>query len=173
MFMKAKTVLLLSLVCASSLVAADENRPARRGPDGAVRAQSGFGGPLSSVGAFEKVLTEEQRQKLREYTQANSEKARSSQQEAMKMRRELQEAVLNGEADEAAVKQKTDAIAKLEAEVLAARLSAMAKVAATFTPEQKQKVRELGEQMRARGAAGRERQAGTAGEPAAPAPPAK
>jgi len=176
--MKAKTILLVSVLCAAPLFAADEQQPPRRPVDGPARAQAGFGGPLSSLGAFERVLTDEQRQKLREYTRENSEKARVSQQEAMKMRRELQESVLGGQADEAAIKQKSEAIAKLEAEVFAARLYAMAKVAATFTPEQKEKIKELGEQMRSQrpglGAGPRDGEPPrTPREPAAPPPPAK
>lgn len=178
MIMKTMTLLFVSALLAAPLMAADEARPERRPPDGPRRAQMGFGGPLSSTGAFEQVLTEEQRKKLREYTQENSETARKSQQEALQMRRELQEAVLSGKADESAIKEKSEAIAKLESEVFAARLNAMAKVAKTFTPEQREKIKEMGEQMRAArpglGAGSREGEAPrTPREPAAPPPPAK
>jgi Spy/CpxP family protein refolding chaperone len=175
--MTTTILLLAAALLALPLVAADDDKAPRRPNDGARRTQAGFGGPLSSTVSFEQVLTPEQRQKLREYTQANGEKARASQQQAVQMRRELQEAVLSGQASEATIKEKTESIAKLESEVFAARLNAMAKVAATFTPEQKEKIKELGEQMRAGrsglGAGPREGSPPSAPrEPAAP-PPAK
>jgi Spy/CpxP family protein refolding chaperone len=123
------------------------------------------------------VLTEEQRRKLREYMQAGGEKLRASQQEVMKLRSELQDSVLNGKADESAIKQKSEQIAKLEAELLSARMSAMAKLADSLTDEQKEKIKAMGEQVRA----GRARLARRAQEgpalapqpPAAPPPPPK
>jgi Spy/CpxP family protein refolding chaperone len=96
----------------------------------------------------------------------------------MALRRELQEAVVSGKADDSFIKQKSEAIAKLEAEILAARMSAMAKVAATLTPEQKEQIKEASEQLRTArpglGAGGREGTAPRAPrEPAAPPPPEK
>jgi len=149
-------------------------RPAA--PDTPNRPQTGMAGPAVGMGAFDRVLTDEQRQKLREYTQASSEKSRATQMESLKLRRELQESVMNGDATEAAIKQKSEAIAKLDAEVLAARMSAMAKVAVTLTAEQKQKIKETSTQMRTArpglGAGPREA-APPVREPAAPPPPAK
>jgi Spy/CpxP family protein refolding chaperone len=174
--MKVKVLLFASALLTTQWLAAAD-APARP-TDGAARAQAGFGGPLSSLGGFERILTDEQRQKLREYTQANGEKSRASQQQAIQLRRELQESVLSGNASEASIKEKSEAISKLEADVLAARMTAMSKVAATFTPEQKQKIKDMSEQMRSArpglGAGPREDDAPRPPrEPAAPPPPAK
>jgi Spy/CpxP family protein refolding chaperone len=173
MNMKTEILLIASMLLALPLVAADDARPAQRPAEATRRAPGGLSSPISGVSSFEQVLTEPQRQKLREYTQANAGKARASQQEAIKMRRELQDAVLNGNAGEAAIKEKTEAIAKLEAEAFAARLNAMAKVAATLTPEQKEKVKQMGEQVRAgrSGLGAREREAAVPGAPREPAAP--
>jgi Spy/CpxP family protein refolding chaperone len=177
--MKVKALLFASsFVAAQWLTAADAPAAAGGRADGTSRPPAGFGGALSGVGGFERVLTEEQRKKLREYTQASSVKTRESQQEAIKLRRELQEAVMAGSATEATIKQKTETIAKLESEVLAGRMLAMSQIAATLTPEQKEKIKQMSEQMRSArpglGAGPREGDAPRGvREPAAPPPPAK
>ena len=93
--------------------------------------------------AFERVLTDEQRQQMREFMQAQGASMREGQQKLVQLRSELQEAAFNGKAEEKFVKQKTDEIAKLEAEQLRIRTLALAKVAATFTDEQKAQVKEM------------------------------
>ena len=169
-------VKLLLLLLATPLIAGDSGVPARGGAAGVNRPQAGLGGPAFGMGAFDRVLTEEQRQKLREYTQPGADKMRASQLEAFKLRRELQESVLAGEADEAAIRQKAEAIARIETEVLAARMSALAKVAATLTPEQKRKIKEMSAQARPAGPglrAGQREAPPATREPAAPPPPQK
>ena len=163
---------LLVFLLATPLIAADSSAPARRAAAGVNRPQAGLGG--LGMGAFGQVLTEEQRQKLREYLQSGSGKARTSQVEAIQLRRELQESVLAGEADDVAIRQKSEAIARLETEALAVRMSALARIAATLTPEQKQKIKEMSAQARpvARGRRAAQRNASPAArEPAAPPPP--
>ena len=89
------TPLFLALaVAASPLLAADPEKPVRRSTKALDRSQAGIAGPQGGVAAFERVLTEEQRQKLREATQANAETIRGNQQAAIKLRRDLQEATL-------------------------------------------------------------------------------
>jgi Spy/CpxP family protein refolding chaperone len=110
--------------------------------------------------------------------QADAKTLRANQQESAKLRRELREAVLSGSADEAAIRQKSEAIAKLDGELLAARMAALAKVAATLTPEQKEKIKEVSKPPRnARPGLGAGRRDGDAlrppPEPAAPPPPEK
>jgi Spy/CpxP family protein refolding chaperone len=179
MIMKLNTLLFMALALAANLFAADEpNRATRSAAEAGRRLPSNVAGPLGGLGAFDRVLTDGQRQKLREYTQANNEKTRAGQQEAMRLRRELQQDVMNGKAGEAAIKAKTDEIAKLEAAALAGRMNALAQVAATLTPEQKEQIKQMSEQSRAArpglGAGPRGGEApGPAGEPAAPPPPAK
>src|SRR4051812_36741777 len=109
--MKALSVLFLSLVLTVELMAANNAKPARRVPaDGANRPRAGA---AAGAGGFEQVLTDEQRKEFREQMQANGAKTRASQQESVKLRRELQEAVVNGKADGAFIKAQAEAIAKL------------------------------------------------------------
>lgn len=176
--MKAQLCLLTSSMLAIRLFAAEPAAPPRRATvaEPPNRPQTGIAGPAAGMAAFDRVLTDEQRQKLREHTQASSEKTRATQMESLKLRRELQESVMNGSANESLIKEKSDAIGKLDAEVLAARMSAMAKVAATLTPEQKEKIKEMSTQARAARpglGAGPRDAAPPAREPAAPPPLAK
>ena len=146
--MKPKILLLASLLLTSQLIAA-EVKTVRRAANAPKGPQAGLVAPPGDAGKFERVLTDEQKQKLREYTQANGEKLRARRQEAVRLRHELQEAVISGQADEATIKDKSEAIARLEGEVLSARMNALAKVAATLTAEQKEKIKEMGGQVRA------------------------
>jgi Spy/CpxP family protein refolding chaperone len=102
---------------------------------------------------------------------------RGNAQKLAQLRRELQEAALNGKADEKLIKEKTEAIAKLDVEQLRVRTLALAKVAASLTPEQRQKIQEISERTRTErpglGAGMREREVLRKGEPAAPPPPEK
>jgi Spy/CpxP family protein refolding chaperone len=169
---------LVLAIGASPMLAADAEKPARRSAKALARTQTGVAGPQGGVAAFERVLTDEQRKKLREATRANTGKIRGNQQEVLKLRRELQEAALAGQANEAEIKEKAEAISKLEAETLAARMNAIAQIAATLTPEQKQKIKEMSQQVRTvrpgLGAGARTGEAPRlAREPAAPPPPEK
>ena len=173
--MMAKAVWFGSVLLTFQLVAADNAKPGRRAPiDGANRPRAAAAG----AGAFEQVLTDEQRQTFREQMRASAGKMQSSQQESVKLRRELQEAVFSGKATEEFIKAKAEAIAKLDAEVLAARMNAMAKIVPSLTSEQKEKLKELSVQVRnARPGlgAGRRNAEGPPAprEPAAPPPPEK
>jgi Spy/CpxP family protein refolding chaperone len=169
---------LVLAIGASPMLAADAEKPVRRSAKALARTQTGVAGPQGGVAAFERVLTDEQREKLREATRANVGKIRGNQQEAIKLRRDLQEAVLGGRANEAEIQQKAEAISKLEAEALAARMNAIAQIAATLTPEQKQKIKEMSQQVRpvrpGLGAGARTGEAPRLSrEPAAPPPPEK
>jgi len=143
--MNLKYLILVMALGAGPLLAADTEKPVRRSAKAPARSQTGVAGPQGGLATFERVLTDEQRQKLREATQANAANIRGKQQEAFKLRRELQEAALAGRTTEAEIKQKSELIAKLEGEALAARMNAIAQIAATLTAEQKQKIKEMSE----------------------------
>jgi Spy/CpxP family protein refolding chaperone len=178
--MKVSLIIPLCSFLALTLIAADPEKPARRpAAAGATRtlragqAGAGAGGLL----ALERVLTDEQREALREHMKAGGKELREGQQELMKLRRELQEAVLSGKATASVIKEKTEAIAKLDAEQLGARMTALSKIAATLTDEQREKLKNTGEQLRpgrpAAGAGLRQGDAPATTEPAAPPPPDK
>ena len=163
------------------LGAADAPNPARRpanaGGGPANRPALGQAGQGGGPAAFERVLTDEQRQKVRELMQAQGGDVRENLQQLARLRRELNEAVFSGKADEKFIQEKTDAIAKLDAEQLRARMMALSKVAATLTTEQREKIKEMGEQLRAArpglGAGPHGGEAPRPQEPAAPPPPEK
>ncbi len=159
---------------AGVLLAADERPPRRPATEGAPRPLRGEAGGFPGL---ERVLTDEQRETLREHMQAGGKALRAAQQELMQLRSELNEAVLAGKATAAVIKEKTEAIAKLDAEQLRARMTALSKIAATLSEEQREKLKDLGEQLRAGrpglGAGPREGEAPVRREPAAPPPPEK
>ena len=178
--MKASLIIPLCSLLAAALMAADPEKPGRRpAAAGAARALragqagAGAGGPL----ALERVLTDEQRESLREYMKEGGKELREGQQALMKLRRELQEAVLGARANASFIMEKTEAIANLDAEQLRARMTALSKIAATLTDEQREKLKDMGDQLRAgrpgRGAGLREGEAPARSEPAAPPPPEK
>ena len=147
--MKSKVILLVATILVCRLHAADETKPLRRPADAAIRPGLAQGGAGNGLVTFERVLTDEQRQKMRELMQEKGGDLRQNAQRVVQLRRELNEAVFAGKADEKLIKEKADEIAKLDAEQLRARMTALSKIAATFTPEQREKVKEMGEQMRA------------------------
>jgi Spy/CpxP family protein refolding chaperone len=165
--MTAKWIIILAMVAAMQISAADAKKALRRAAAGG----AGANGP----GAFEQVLTDEQRTQVRQFMQEQSAEFRDNIQELAQLRRELQEAALNGKADEKFIKEKTEAIAKLEAKQLRVRTLALAKVSASLTPEQRQKIKEISERIRAGrpglGAGLRDKELPRKGDPAAPPPP--
>ena len=177
--MKTKFLLLPIALLACRLSAADAQNPVRR-PAGAGANRPALGqqaGPAGGPVAFERVLTDEQRQQVRESLQEQGGDFRASAQKLMQLRRELNEAVFSGTADEKFIREKTDAIAKLDAEQMRVRMLALTKIAKTFTAEQKEKIKEMVTQMRANrpglGAGLRDGEAPRPQEPAAPPPPEK
>ena len=165
-FMKTQLWLMAALLLVGRSMAADA-KPARR------LAREQAMAPAGAMG-FERVLTDAQRQQMRDYIQEQTPDFRESMQKLGQLRRELQEAVLAGKADEKVIKEKTDAIGKLESEQLRVRMAALAKVASTFTADQKEKIKEMSERPRAARPGLRPRRAdGEApgkAEPAAPPP---
>ena len=168
--MKAKLIAILAVTLAVPLSAADaEKKAQRRAAAEAVRGKA--------PAMFEQVLTDEQRQQVREFMAGQGTDFRENVQKLAQLRRELHEAALNGKADEKFIKEKTEAIAKLDAEQLRVRTLALAKVAASLTPEQRQRIKEMGDRIRAErpglGAGLREKEVLRKGDPAAPPPPEK
>ncbi len=145
------------------LSAAAPEKPARR--------PAAAGGPA----AYERVLTEGQREVFREHLQAHARELRAGQLELAKLRRELQESVLNAKASASFIKEKTEAIAKLDAAQLRVRMAALSQIAPTLTEDQREKLKSVGEDIRAGrpGLAGGLRPAESPAqpEPAAPPPP--
>ena len=177
--MKAFLLFSTLTVLAATLPAADAEKRARPEKTDAPRRPV-LAGPANGPVAFERVLTEAQRQQVRELVQAQGASMRESQQNSAQLRRELQEHAFSGQADAKLIKETTEKIAKLEAEQLGLRTLALAKVAETFTEEQRAQVKQMSERLNAaraplagglRGKDGEE--ALRRREPAAPPPPEK
>jgi Spy/CpxP family protein refolding chaperone len=168
--MTAKLITILALALAVPLSAADAAKKAQRRT-----AAEEAGGKAPAT--FEQVLNDEQRRQVREFMMGQGTEFRENIQKLAQLRRELQEAALNGQADEKFIKEKTEAIAKLDAEQLRVRTLALAKVAASLTPEQRQRIKEIGDRVRAErpglGAGLRDKEVLRKGDPAAPPPPEK
>lgn len=117
------------------------NQPAgetRRGQPG---GQPGFrGGPGQGLPLMEQVLTEDQRDSLRQAMEAQREKMRGLQEKIRDARKALMKAALAEEFKDDAVKAKALEVAKLEAEVSVLRLKAFAEVQPALSPEQLEKI---------------------------------
>lgn len=98
------------------------------------------------------VLTEEQRASMREAMAADREKIRELELKIRESRKELFELGLREKFDEAAVREKAAAVAKLDAEMTVLRVKAISKIRPPLTAEQIEKIRnsagaELGERQ--------------------------
>jgi Spy/CpxP family protein refolding chaperone len=124
----------------------DNASPRRQfGPGLAGRFSPGFERVLS-------VLTEEQRASMREAMAGDREKVRELEQKIRESRKELFELGLREKFDEAAVREKAAAVAKLDAEMMVLRVKAISKVRPPLTHEQIEKIRnssgpEMGERQ--------------------------
>jgi len=101
-------------------------------PERAPRIASGAGGLM--------VLDEQQREKFREASQKNSEELRNLDQQLRAAQKELVHAALAEKYDEKAVREKADAIGKLQADLLVLRAKAFSAVAPTLKPEQREQL---------------------------------
>jgi Spy/CpxP family protein refolding chaperone len=168
--MTAKLIAIFAVTLAVQLSAADAAKKAQR--RAAAEADGG-----KAPATFEQVLNDEQRKQVREFMLEQGADFRENVQKLAQLRRELQEAAFDGKADEKFIREKTEAIAKLEAEQLRVRTLALAKVAASLTPEQRQRIKEMSERIRAErpglGARLREKEVPRKGDPVAPPPPEK
>lgn len=164
-----RLIFIFACSLAIALPAADVVKPRRLAAAAAASADG--------TGGVERVLTDEQRKQLRDFVEEQAPDFRENVQKLAQLRLELQEAALNGKADEKLIREKTDAVAKLDAEQLRARTLALAKIAPTLTKEQRKKIEKFGERMRAGrpelGAGQRGAKAAAKRDPAAPPPPEK
>ena len=120
------------------------NRPnppigeARRGQPG---GPGGFrGGPGQGLPMMEQVLTEDQRDSLRQTMESQREKMRDLQEKIPDARKAMMTAALATEFKDDVVKAKALEVAKLEAEVTVLRLKAIAEVEPALSKEQLEKL---------------------------------
>jgi len=145
--MKTKPgVIVFVLACATALLArgADENKTDSPGGDRPSARFQGPGGYGPRVGGgFERVfaiLTEEQRTSFRQAMEGQREAVRELEQKSGEARRELMEAALVDKFDEGKVRQKLNALMKVDADLTMVRIKALSKMEPALTAEQLEKL---------------------------------
>lgn len=114
------------------------------------------------------VLTPEQREFMRKSNEENRDKTRELEEKVRAARKAVLDATLDKKFDETALRQKLDAAAKLDIDLMVIRAKALSKVEPPLTDDQISRIKNqpMGEMMRQR--AGQ----GTNGDNARPRPPA-
>lgn len=128
----------ISLSCFAQTQSENSDRRAPRrqfGPPAAGRFSPGFEHVLS-------VLTEEQRASMREGMAADRDKIRDLEQKIRETRKDLFELGLRQNFDEAAVREKAIAAAKLDAEMTVLRVKAISQIKPPLSAEQIQKIKD-------------------------------
>jgi Spy/CpxP family protein refolding chaperone len=126
------TFLVASLALGGVVLAADPPRPPAGQPHGRAWLKAELG------------LTEEQATAIREVRKEQAEAHRLNFQALGQAQRELRRLVLEG-ADEAIVQAKQEEVAQLLAESVRLRMETLKRISPILTPEQRQKLAELGE----------------------------
>ena len=96
---------------------------------------------------FEMVLDEEQRAEFREAMDSQRDKLRELDGKNMKLRRQLDEALIAKELDEKEVRRLSLALAEIEADRTVMRARAFAKVRPSLTEEQLERLKNLRAEM--------------------------
>ncbi len=130
--------------------------PGRRGRG--MRGGPG-GGPigLMGIGMRELELTDAQREQIRGVAESHREQFKGTAEALMKARKELHDVITSGSGDEAAIREKAAAVAKVEADAAVSQAKLHNEVFQILTPEQQQKARELRSLRDKRMLEGRER----------------
>lgn len=82
-------------------------------------------------------LNDQQRQALRDAMQKQQDQFNQLNEKLQAAQKEFMQAVLAAKQDEKVIKEKADAVAKIQAEILALRAKAFGEIASTLTQEQK------------------------------------
>lgn len=143
-FQRVMGVAVLSVALVASAAEPDERRPRRGGPPPPDRrAEPPRGGmPL------ERVLSEEQRQDLRELLRENQDDIRDLSDRIRKAREEFDEAMFSEKPDEKLLKKKASALAKLEAERHLMHARAVSKIRPSLSREQIERFKHERERLR-------------------------
>lgn len=119
-----------------------EGRRMQRPQQGQPGGQGGFRGGQGQGGLpmMEQVLTEDQRDSMRQAMEAQREKMRGLQEKIRDARKALMTAALADDFKETVVQAKAMEVAKLEADVTVLRLKALAEVQPALSKEQLEKL---------------------------------
>jgi Spy/CpxP family protein refolding chaperone len=133
------------LICALGTALCDSGQTQNQNNDNASpRRQFGPGAAGRFSPGFERVLsvlTEEQRASMREAMAADREKIRALEQKIRQSRKELFELGLREKFDEAAVREKANEAAQLDAEMTVLRVKAISKIRPPLSAEQIEKIK--------------------------------
>jgi len=99
------------------------------------------GGPAANPGRVMMVLTPEQRESMREVSEANRDKVRDLEEKLRVARKAATDAGIGQKFDEAALREKLEAAAKLDIELTLLRAKALASIEPPLSEEQIQKIR--------------------------------
>jgi Spy/CpxP family protein refolding chaperone len=146
--MKTKVGAIICLcICATALLAQAQDEK-KNGPSSPERRSDRFQGPGGygprMGGGFERVfgvLTEEQRTSFREAIEGDRQKVRELERKSSEARRELMEAALVDKFDEAKVREKLNALMKVDADLTMLRIKAISKIEPKLSAEQLEKLR--------------------------------
>lgn len=121
----------------------DDRRPQGERFGGPQGGQQGFqpggqGGP--GMNLMERVLTDDQRDSMRQSLEANREKSREAMEKIREARKALNQAALADEFKENVVRAKALDVAKLEAELTVTRLKALSEVQPALSKEQLEQI---------------------------------
>lgn len=116
--------------------------PQQRAPAPAVdrRADRQAAQPPADRGFRRDLFTDQQRDLLRESWQSHAEEFRKLGEKLRAAEKELTTAILAEKQDEKVVREKADAVARLEADMTVLRAKILAPVVPTLTPEQREQI---------------------------------
>ena len=103
--------------------------------NGQFRPQAGVAGGVAMMSVM-RVLTEEQRESMREVMQSQREKMQPIEEQLREARKEILTAGLGEKFNEDAVREKALKVAKLEAELTVLRAKALSQIKPALSPEQ-------------------------------------
>lgn len=143
----ALAVALVVQMCPRAQAQSEPDRPNRPNPPAGEARRGQPGGPAGFRGGqgqglpvMEQVLTEDQRDSLRQVMESQRETMRGLQEKIRDARKALMKAALTDEFKDEVVKAKALEVAKLEAEVTVMRLKAIAEVQPALSKEQLEKI---------------------------------
>lgn len=135
---------LTTFLCGFIASGADTTTPPPGPGPGQGRAGRGLGGPGGGAGPNFQAqrggnlgLDDQQLQLFREATMKNSDELRKLDEKLRAAQKELVQAAIAEKYDEKAVREKAEAVAKIQIEMATLRANALAKVAPTLKPEQR------------------------------------
>jgi Spy/CpxP family protein refolding chaperone len=128
-----RTLLVAGLICATPFIT-----NAQQGGGG------GGGGGGQGRGMFAGILTQEQQTKIREAMQASQDQMTQLREKLTAAQKEAVTAALAKDANEKTVREKIDAVNKIQADLSILRFKAVKEISSTITAEQKSQLEESG-----------------------------